>query len=418
MKLYLLILISIFITACDNNDDNIQANDFVNKPNNPGCQSAQKEKQFIVVWKDGSVSREYAKDKDDFIKNFMAKNKEYIQLAEHDYVIIHTPVAKGDGLQLASIDNWGAANIRAQDAWQEDARGQGVTVAVIDSGLDIFHNDIKNQIAINKEEIPNNGIDDDKNGYIDDYYGFSFVTGDDDVTQSSLHGTHVSGIIAAEHNDVEIMTDKVQGIAPKAKILPLKFIDSEGGGLVSDAIEAIDYAVSRGAKVINASWGGGCSESLRLKVNQLSQKNVLFIAAAGNSSKDIDVKPEYPAAYTTDSIITVGAITKFNGLAYYSNYGESRVHLFAPGDRIISTTPNNSYESLDGTSMAAPFVSGSAAVLWGDNPTASAQQIKYALLNSVEVEIDGGGNPLYVNATKGRLNLSKALSLLRASLNP
>ncbi|MCB0390462.1 MAG: S8 family serine peptidase [Bdellovibrionales bacterium] len=410
MKKLIIIFFALLLSACDKDNNQSGQTGFLNKPESPGCQSSQLNKQFLVVWKDGSVSREYAANKEDFIENFMKENEAYIQFAEPDYVVQFTPLGKGDNVTSSLFDNWGAANVGADKAWQKGARGEGVKVAVIDSGADIYHQSLKEQIDINQNEIPGNGLDDDGNGYVDDYNGYSFVTHDDDVSSSSLHGTHVSGIIAAQHFDMEVKTDKMQGIAPGSKIVPLKFIDVDGGGLVSDAIAAIDYALSRGAKVINASWGGGCSESLRVKINQLVNHDVLFIAAAGNSYNNIDVleEAEYPAAYSTESMLTVGAITRFNGMALFSNYGEEKVHLFAPGERIISTIPNQSYQSLDGTSMSTPFVSGAAAVLWSLQPTLTAQDVKSLILQSVRVEKDES----YPNITNGRLDLACAVSKL------
>jgi subtilisin family serine protease len=414
MKVLLFFILTSFLIGCDNGSDSVEPSGFVEKPGLAQCQSAQVKNKFVVVWKDGSVTKEYAKDRETFVKVFMENNKDFVKFAEHDYVVQLSPLGKSPNLTTdAYFDNWGAANIDADQAWASGAKGSGTLVAVIDSGMDISHPLLKNQIAVNNKEIPGNNIDDDKNGLVDDYSGYSFVTNDDNVSFGSLHGTHVSGIIAAEHDKNSITDETIMGVAPKTKILPLKFIDSEGGGMVSDAIAAIDYAIGRGAKIINASWGGGCSESLRIKVNELAKKNILLIAAAGNSSLDIDVDPEFPAAYATETMITVGAITRFNGLAYFSNYGEKRVHLFAPGESIISTIPDNSYETLDGTSMAAPFVSGAAAVLWGDRPNATALQIKEAILKSVVVENDAEGNPEYPNSSHGRLNLGHALAELR-----
>ncbi|MCB0355648.1 MAG: S8 family serine peptidase [Bdellovibrionales bacterium] len=414
MRLLIYLLFGLSLIACSKDKDSAQQSNFKRKADDfPPCQAAQLKQQFLVVWKDGSISREYAVDRESFINDFMEENKEYIEFAENDYLVEFPPVGKDADVNLSAIDNWGVARIAADQAWQMGARGQNITVAVVDSGVDVNHPDLSQQIAHNENEIPGNGIDDDGNGYIDDYSGYSYITHDDDVAQSSLHGSHVSGIIAAQHDDNEIMQDKVQGIAPRAKLIPLKFIDADGGGLVSDAIDAIDYAVLRGAKVINASWGGGCSESLKVKMDQLTSEDVLFIAAAGNSAKNIDKDPEFPAAYATAAMITVGAITRFNGMADFSNYGDKRVHLFAPGESIISTAPGNRYISLDGTSMAAPFVSGAAAALWSDQPQASAQQIKQALLEAVDIEYDNNNIPTYHNVTQGRLNLGRAIEILR-----
>lgn len=414
MKNFFSLVIFVFLlSGCGNKKKSEDLNGFVSKPDNSSCQNAQIKNQFVVVWKDGSITREYSRDREGFVKQFMNPNEDQIQFAEHDYYVEElTPVGKDSGLGgPSSFSDWGLVNIEASPLWQKGILGQGIKVAVIDSGTDIHHPAFSGRISINTGEIPDNQIDDDKNGYVDDYYGYSYVSNDDDVASGSLHGTHVSGIIAA--GDTGVQSNNVAlGVAPEAEIIPLKFIDSSGGGYVSNAIDAIDYSVKRGAKVINASWGGGCSEGLRVKLEQLSQKDVLFVAAAGNSSKDIDVDPEFPAAYNFDRTITVGAISKFNGLAFFSNYGLNTVHLFAPGEEIYNTAPNSSYTTLDGTSMAAPFVSGAAALLWSYRPEAKAENIKQALLDSVVIQKDSQGFTEYHNITKGRLNLKTSIEIL------
>ena len=278
----------------------------------------------------------------------------------------------------------------------------GVIVAVIDSGVEVTHPQLRNQIAINTAEIAN-GVDDDNNGYIDDIYGYDFAVHSADVGDTSGHGTHVAGIILAEHN-----VGPAKGIAPEAKLLALDFMDGEGGQ-VSDAIEAIHYAVARGAKVINASWGGGlCSESLRTTIAALRAKGVLFVAAAGNSGNDLDWVKEYPAAFASDAQITVGASTSLDARAEFSNYSWSLTNVFAPGSLIMSTYKGGATTTLSGTSMAAPFVSGSAAVLWGHRPSATLAQIREAIFASVDLDPNEPRGSL-PSTTGGRLNLRKAI---------
>lgn len=372
------------------------------------CMETAVKNRFIVLWKDGRITYETAKNKELFLKEFVQKNIENIKLVEYDYHIeLVAPYEKILSKKNLIIDNWGAKDISAPFAWQQGLGGKGIIVAVIDTGADVNHPQLIHQIAYNDNEIPNNGIDDDANGYIDDYSGYNFINDSNDVIDNSMHGTHVSGIIAAEHSDTDIVTGYVQGIAPTTKILPLKFLDSNGGGLISGAIKAIDYAVSRGAKIINASWGGpSCSEALGAKINSLVEQDVLFVAAAGNNGNNLNQYPEFPAAFLFSSQITVGAITALKGMAGFSNYSWSCVQLFAPGAEIFSTTPNNSYTPLDGTSMAAPFVSGAAAVLWSYKPSASMMQIRQALLESTTYDQN------YANVTQGRLNLKQALIYL------
>ena len=409
LLLFIILLIS---TGCSQPEEN---NQIFKKSKTKICQKAEVKNRFIVYWKNGRTSIEMAKDQKTFKKEFIQKNKQQIAFAEHDFKISVSPLLPKtiEPLNTTFINNWGAKSIEADRLWQQDIRGQNVIVAVIDSGLDIQHPELSNQIAYNTNELPDNGLDDDQNGLVDDYAGFNFIDDSNDVTDNLAHGTHVSGIIAAEHYASTIENGYVQGVAPLARILPLKFLDRNGGGFISGAIEAIDYALTRGARIINASWGGsGCSQALREKIQSLANRNVLFVAAAGNNGNNLNDYPEYPAAFTSEAQITVGAITSFLGMAGFSNYSWDRVQIFAPGANITSTIPDNQYAANDGTSMAAPFVSGAAALLWSQYPAATLPQIKQALLSSSTFSRD------YVNATQGRLNVNQALIELATVLTP
>jgi subtilisin family serine protease len=259
-------------------------------------------------------------------------------------------------------------------------------------------------------EKATNGKDDDHNGYVDDVVSFDFYANKTFAGDYGVHGTHIGGIIAGKHSDVVAHSQSyVQGIAPKAKLLPVAFLGPNGGN-TSDGIRAINYAVARGARVINASWGGEfCSRSLRDTITALNGKNVLFATAAGNNEPghNVDRQREYPASLDLPAQITVGSISSNDFLSYFSNYGTKTVHIFSPGDSIVSTAPGGGYVFLSGTSMATPFVAGAAALLWGAEPTATIAQIREALYES-SVKRDE-----YINASKGRLQLGTALSSLR-----
>lgn len=374
--------------------------------------------RFLVKWMDGRITKVRSADKETFLKEFVKPNLDKIEFAEHDYRVYIQ-----DELQTADLeptgdfpDNWGADNVNVTGAWQRNIRGSGVIVSVVDSGVAINHSKLVNQIAYNKGEQGTdsqgrdkryNGVDDDRNGYIDDWAGYDFARNTPETLDSNEHGTHVSGVIAAEHFDSQISTDHVQGIAPEAKILPATFIGEDGGGDISDAIRAIDYAVSRGAKVINASWGGGgCSTALKQKIASIGQQGVMFVAASGNEGQDIDRYATYPASFQSPNQITVGAIGFHNSMAPFSNYGSIGVHIFAPGTDIVSTIPSNTTGKMSGTSMATPFVTGAIALLFSRRPAASADQIRSALYNSVYYD------RYYRNASHGRLNISRALDIL------
>lgn len=367
------------------------------------CGGSAIDSKYIVHYKSGEWEYIENPDREDFKSTYVAANFEAIDFIEYDQkIVIKTVQSAAEG-----IDNWGAAAIDAQIAWQKNLKGEGIIVAVVDSGVDILHSQLATQIFYNPGEDgdkKNNGVDDDNNGFVDDFAGYNFFENNANVADEVGHGTHVSGIIAAAHEDVAIRSGYVQGVAPRAKILPVKFL-GENGGTLSAALKGIDYAILRGAKVINASWGGpGCSSSLRQKVIEAASHNVLFVTAAGNSGVNLDHYPEYPAAFNLPLQITVGAITPSFNMSNFSNYSESLVHIFAPGTAIVSTYPGNSYAGMSGTSMAAPFVAGASAVLLGAEPGFTLKEVRRLLFES-SIQSDG-----LQSASHGRVNLGFAVS--------
>lgn len=377
------------------------------------CSATAVPNRFLVKWKDGSTSVEHARDREEFIADVMKPNEDEIQFAEHDQIIrLESPEI---ALEVQAVaDDWGQQMIEAPEAWSRGVEGQGVIVAVIDSGVDITHPQISNRLAINEaEEV--NGIDDDGNGLIDDINGYDFNDDTPYVSDGTGHGTHVAGVIVADHtSQIAPGATRIKGVAPKAELLPLDFMNDEGAGSIGDAVRAINYAVSRGAKVINASWGGGeCSETLRQTIRDLDSKGVLLVVAAGNSGSNLDWSPEFPAAFRSASQLTVGATSARDILAGFSNYSFELVHLAAPGVNIQSTLPGGRTGQLSGTSMAAPFVSAAAALLWSHRPTATVAQVRQALLSGVDRDPSDPKGVLTVQ-TGGRLNVPKALDQLAA----
>lgn len=367
------------------------------------CMGQAVKSKFIVQWEDGHFSVESAKDADEFKEKFIKPNLENIKQVEYDRVI---QLDRSGDVQVSAIggDSWGQSMIQADALWAQGIYGQNVKVAVVDAYVDVTHPQIAPRIAINTGEVPNNGIDDDKNGYVDDYYGASFVSNPGTTTTKSPHGTHVSGIIAADPG-----YGSVYGTAPRAQIIPAQFIANDGGGSLGDAVLALQYAAVRGAKIINASWGGApCVASLRNAFQQLEAKGILVVVAAGNDGRDIDVNPEFPASFNLSNQITVAASSRTDFMTSWSNSGFTAVHVAAPGESILSTVPGGGTAYMDGTSMATPFVSGAAALLWSAKPTATVAQIKQAILQSVDVT---SGHEFKVS-TRGRINVQKALQVL------
>ena len=325
-----------------------------------------------------------------------------------------TPVA---GIDADALGAWGVAS-----------GSPSVTVAVIDQGVDITHPDLQSAIWTNTREIPGNGRDDDGNGYVDDVHGWDFVrdSGAVDTTlDDDAHGTHVAGIVGATRNN----NRGVAGLAAGVRIMPLKFMSEEGGS-DSDAIDAIGYAKAMGAKVINASWGASLSEDSDaddpLLRDAISQCGCVFIAAAGNdgASSDDPGSRVFPAAFDLPNELSVGALDASGQLASFSNYG-SAVDLAAPGDDIVSTLPapcersdgsatNDCYGWGGGTSMAAPFVSATAALMLSLAPTLTPAEIVTRIRSSVTQLPSLAGKV----STGGMLDAGAAMRALAADVTP
>lgn len=370
------------------------------------CQtSAAVTNEFIVQWEDGRFTVEKGMSPETFKQEFVLPREDeirHVQINQRVHQL--NQLNSQQTVRSAGFEDYGQLQIEAPAVWSAGYKGQGIIVGVVDSTVDVNHSQLSTRIQINTAEIPGNGVDDDQNGVIDDVKGAGFFS-ESANTGSNDHGTHVAGIIAADPN-----RGQLSGVAPEAKIIPSAFLDSNGSGTLGDAILAMQYAASRGARIINASWGGsGCAESVANAFSTLSRQGILLIVAAGNSGFDIDVSDFFPASFNLSNQITVGATDSENFMPSWSNNGFQKVHLTAPGVDIFSTGRNNSYLTMDGTSMASPFVAGAAAVLWSARPQASANQIKQALMNGVDV-IQGRNSK---TLTRGRLNLRKSLDELR-----
>lgn len=382
------------------------------------CQADVVANQFIVNHLDGRLEVVTADSEEEFKRGYLTENLNSVYFAEPQFRV-NSQVEPYDIIRetdATTIDNWGAQRVKADQAWAQGTRGEGVIVAIIDSGMDMSHAQLKSQLYQNSGEVgvdangndrANNGIDDDGNGYIDDVHGYDFLGKRPAWGDYMNHGTHVSGIVAAHHNDsVAGSSGFVQGIAPNATLMPLAFLD-RNGGTMSDGVLAIRYAVKQGARVINASWGGNlCSLSLREAISALEGTGVTFVAAAGNEALNVDRFKEYPASFNLAAQLTVGAVGRNHDvLAEFSNFGLNSVHIFAPGDRIFSTVPGG-VASLSGTSMAAPYVTGSLALLLSAHPDATTNEMRRALYAAAYKD------PNYLNASKGRLDLAAAIAAL------
>ncbi len=294
-------------------------------------------------------------------------------------------------------------DVSALEAWKITKGSKEIKIAVIDTGVDYKHKDLKNNIMVNELELNGiEGVDDDGNGYVDDVYGYDFANNDADPMDGHGHGTHCAGVIGADHNSIGIA-----GVNAHVSILPIKFLTDKGGGTLEGALKAIEYATSRGVNIMSNSWGGGGrSQALYDAIEAARDAGITFIAAAGNSNSDNDAKATYPANYKLDNVVSVGALDGKGKRASFSNYGKKTVHVFAPGVDIYSTVHNNRYQKMSGTSMACPHVSGVAGLLLASEPNLTYSDIKDRLMNTsvISTDINSYTASGYVDAHKALTN--------------
>jgi subtilisin-like proprotein convertase family protein len=301
---------------------------------------------------------------------------------------------------------WALNKIGAPAGWNNTTGSSNVIVAVIDTGIDYNDTDLRPNIWTNPGPVANDGIGNDIHGA--NFTSLTTTTGN--VLDDNGHGTHVAGIIGAVGNN----GFGVAGVDWHVQLMDLKFLDAHGTGYTSGAVRAIDYAIAHGASIINASWaGGGYDQALSDAIGRAAKAGVIVVAAAGNAGQNDDVTPTYPADYHYDNVVTVAASDQNDNRAWFSNYGPNTVDLYAPGVGIWSTTPNNTFTSLSGTSMAAPFVTGALALLKSEHPTWDYHQ----LISRLESTVDK--LPQLSNvAWGGRLDLAAALAPIAPPVTP
>ena len=321
-------------------------------------------------------------------------------VAEPDFIVYATAVPNDSNYgQLWGMH--GAYGINAQVAWNYSTGDGSVVVAVIDSGVQYTHPDLANNRWTNPGEIYGNGVDDDANGYVDDYFGYDFVNDDSDPMDDHGHGTHVAGTIGGVGNN----GSGVAGVNWNVRILAAKFLASNGYGPISAAVAATYYCTDQGVKITNNSWGGGgFSSSMKNAIDDAGANEALFIASAGNDSINTDTNPHYPSGYDSANIISVTSMRADGNMAY--NYGLTTVDLGAPGYAIYSTDIYDSYSTKWGTSMATPHVAGAAALLKGMLPGYSSAQLKTLLMDSTTPTTSLAGKCV----TGGRLDLAVAFA--------
>lgn len=295
---------------------------------------------------------------------------------------------------FGSQRDWNLNSVNAPEAWAAGYTGQGITVAVVDTGVDLDHPDLATNLYVNPGEIPGNGIDDDQNGYVDDVNGYDFAYGDSNADDLNGHGTHVAGTIAALNNG-----SGATGVAHDATILPVKVLRDNGSGSNSSVAAGIRYAADLGAEVINLSLGGGYSQAVHAAINYASSLGSIVIAAAGNESAGA---PSFPARLGSalTNVISVGAHNSTERIAGFSNdVGSSNtVQIDAPGVGVYSTYAGGRYGSLSGTSMASPHVAGVAALALSANPNLTPAELRSLLVDGVTRQASGSDAIGIVNA--------------------
>jgi subtilisin family serine protease len=345
------------------------------------------------------------KDTDRLLKRL--RKADGVAYAERDFILSKSGSSKTPDdpfytLDYGLVDQPDDHDIDAPQAW--GTRTSCKKVAVLDTGIDTNHPDLKDNIYTS-EDKPNNGKDDDKNGYVDDTHGFNVIAGEGSGEDDEGHGTHVGGIIGARGNN----DNGIAGICWSIDLVPVKFMNSRGKGKTSDAIAGIEYAVKQGFKIINCSFGSTSnSESLHDAVDFAQEKNTLLVVAAGNDGDNIDKSPIYPASYGDSNILTVAASTADDTLASFSNYGSESVDVAAPGNNIYSTYLGGGYKSLSGTSMASPLAAGIAAMLRKENSDATYKDLRTAVRKKVD-KPSGLKDKVYYD---GRVNAAKALAAI------
>lgn len=327
----------------------------------------------------------------DFIEPNFVLRKSEVEPNEPVQALSYDEVVAAGASTDPQVYAQSSADTGLETAWTQvlslSSYNQKITVAIIDTGLDKYHDVFKSRadggtgaVWVNQAEANGQpGVDDDQNGYVDDINGWNFISNTNNFYDDDNHGTHVAGIVVGAGQN--IFARPLQ--ESKILVMPLKFLGGTGSGSTSNAIRAIYYAVNNGARVINNSWGGSAySRALHDAITWAYDNQVLVVSAAGNYASNNDSLPMYPANYDVPSNLSIASTSSYDELSGFSNYGASTVHLGSPGESIESTIPGNRTIRMSGTSMATPFVAGLAALAFREAPSLSGYQMKSLIVGT------------------------------------
>lgn len=350
--------------------------------------SFKSSKSYLIRFEEGLTKEALKRKAKEILQSNDVENVE----ANVIYHLYGTTPNDADFDKQYALDNRGQsggvldADIDALEAWEMHTGSKDVLVGVIDTGIYYKHPDLidnywsnpgETGLDQNGQDKRSNGIDDDNNGYVDDWRGWDFINNDNDPIDDHNHGTHCAGVIGAKSNN----GIGISGVNWEVSMVGLKIFNSQGSTTTDAIVGAIEYATTIGVDLTSNSWGGGAySQLIYDAIKRAQEKGILFVAAAGNNSKNTDETSNYPSGYDIDNIISVASTDHNDHISYFSNYGIQTVDVAAPGSDIYSTVTNDGYSMMSGTSMATPYVSGVAALVMAAFPDISYKEVKARIL--------------------------------------